>query len=98
MVMKFEWHEQKNTINRNKHGITFIEAITAFDDPFALITLDEKHSENEKREWLIGKSDIPGGVVVIFTVRFKNIYRIISARPASRKEKLKYEEVKRISI
>ena len=41
---------------------------SAFDDPFALITHDAKHSLVENREWLLGKSDI-GMLVVIFTIR-----------------------------
>jgi uncharacterized DUF497 family protein len=41
-----------------KHGISFNQAITAFDDPFALIAPGEKHSSKEEiREWLIGESD-----------------------------------------
>ncbi|MDM7998407.1 MAG: BrnT family toxin [Acidobacteriota bacterium] len=52
--MKFEWDEEKAHRNILKHGISFDQAITAFDDPFALIAPDEKHSsEGEIREWLI---------------------------------------------
>ena len=74
-------------------------AITAFDDPYALIAMDEKHStEDEKREWIIGKSD-KGVLVVIFTIRQPgNVYRIISARPANRYERKQYEKWKELSL
>lgn len=95
--MKFEWDAKKASINYQKHKIAFEEAITVFDDPFALIAIDEKHStKNELREWIIGEADF-GIIVAIFTIREPgNIYRIISARKANRKEKTKYETFKRI--
>lgn len=96
--MYFEWDDTKATKNAKKHGVTFKQAITAFDDPFALVTLDVKHSTFEKREWLIGESDV-GVLVVVFTVRQPgNIYRVITARKAKRKERKRYEEIKRLSI
>ena len=96
--MRFDWDEKKASGNKKKHGIAFEEAITAFDDPFALIARDPKHSENELREWLIGEAD-PGVVVVIFTIRQPgNIFRIISARRASRKERKSYEKEKKLPV
>jgi uncharacterized protein len=97
--MKFEWDEEKAHRNILKHGISFDQAITAFDDPFALIAPDEKHSgAGEFREWLIGESD-DGVLVVVFTRRWHGqIYRIISARRANRRERKRYEEFKRISL
>jgi uncharacterized DUF497 family protein len=97
--MKFEWDEEKAHRNILKHGISFDQAITAFDDPFALIAPDEKHSsEGEIREWLIGESD-DGVLVVVFTRRWRGqICRIISARRANRRERKRYEEFKRISL
>ena len=96
--MRFEWDATKAGKNAKKHGITFDEAVTAFDDPFALITLDAKHSKSEKREWLLGESDV-GVLVVIFTIRQPgNIYRIISARKAKRKERIRYEQIKQFSV
>ncbi len=97
--MKFEWDEEKAYGNILKHGISFDQAITVFDDPFALISPDEKHSDaGEIREWLIGESD-DGVLVVVFTRRrHGQIYRIISARPANRRERKRYEEFKRVSL
>lgn len=96
--MKFEWNKDKSKQNLKKHGISFDLSITVFDDPFALVAPDEKHSNaNEKREWIIGESD-KGILVVVFTIRSNNVYRIISARKANTREKKIYEEYKRVSI
>jgi uncharacterized DUF497 family protein len=45
--MRFEWDVAKAGRNFDKHGIAFDQAITAFDDPFALIAADERHSRAE---------------------------------------------------
>ena len=97
--MTFEWDSEKAEENHKKHGLSFEQAITAFDDPNALIALDPEHSsQTEVREWLIGKSD-KGVVVVVFTVRQPGpVYRIISARNATKDERRRYEESKGISI
>jgi uncharacterized DUF497 family protein len=97
--MKIDWDPSKEIRNRLKHGISFIEAITAFDDPYALIAPDPTHSlPNERREWLIGESD-KGVLVVVFTRRDAGgILRLISARRASRKERRMYEEIKKLSV
>jgi uncharacterized DUF497 family protein len=97
--MKFEWDEEKAHHNAHKHGISFNYAITAFDDPFALIAPDDKHSSaGEIREWLIGESD-DGVLVVVFTRRWGGqIHRIVSARRANRRERKRYEEFKGISL
>ena len=95
--MDFEWDEKKAKSNLSKHKVSFNLAITVFDDPFALIAPDEKHStSSEKREWIIGESD-NGVLVVIFTIRTKpKRYRIISARKANKKERKTYEQYKGI--
>jgi len=97
--VRFEWDGRKAKSNELKHGVTFEDAITAFDDPFALVAPDPGHSTpEERRQWLIGEADT-GVVVVVFTVRQPgNVHRIISARPASRKERTRYEQGKGVSI
>jgi hypothetical protein len=97
--MRFEWDDEKARFNADKHGIAFHQAITAFDDPFALIASDERRSTTAGiREWLIGESD-DGVLVVVFTKREKGrVYRIVGARRASRRERRRYEEFKRVSL
>ena len=97
--MRFDWDDRKAASNLRKHRIGFDVGITAFDDPFALIAADRSHSTaSEERQWLIGESDV-GVLVVVFTIRHPgNVYRLISARPASRKERFRYEEAKRVPL
>jgi len=97
--MRFAWDPKKAALNLAKHGLSFDQAITAFDDPMALIAPDPKHTTpSELREWLIGRSD-SGVVIVVFTrVQAGQIFRIISARRASRRERRLYEAFKRISL
>lgn len=52
--MRFDWNTAKEEANFKKHGVSFKAAITAFDDPYALVAADPKHSTPEPREWLIG--------------------------------------------
>ena len=95
--MRFDWDSRKAASNKAKHRISFDDAITAFDDPYALIERDEEHSTPaEIREALIGEAE-PGVLIVIFTIREAGaVYRIISARKASKRERKLYEEAKRI--
>jgi uncharacterized DUF497 family protein len=97
--MRFAWDPKKAAVNHDKHGVKFIDAITAFDDPHALIAPDSDHSTSvELRQWLIGNADT-GVLVIIFTIRQPgDVYRIISARPANRKERRQYVESKKLSL
>jgi uncharacterized DUF497 family protein len=97
--VRFEWDEGKAEVNRLKHGVTFMEAITAFDDPWALRAPDPKHSTPpEGRTWLIGEADV-GVLVVVFTIRQPgDRYRLISARRASRRERERYAESKGVPL
>ena len=98
-AVRFDWDAKKAGANLSKHGVTFEQAIGAFDDPFAMLAPDEKHStRQEERFWLIGCS-APGVLVVVFTKRDAGgVVRIISARKASRKERLVYEAFKTIPL
>ncbi|MAC85218.1 MAG: hypothetical protein CL624_13895 [Arcobacter sp.] len=44
--MKFEWNEDKNTLNKQKHGISFEEAKEIFDDALHLSKLDNYELED----------------------------------------------------
>ena len=91
----FEWDERKNLTNIKKHGISFQEAKTCFEDEFAEVFLDTEHSTIEDRHILLGLSEIHKTLVVIHTEKDnkndeQTIIRIISARKATKKEFLYY--------
>jgi len=89
--MLFIWDEDKAKENQRKHRVTFEEAETVFDDPLAKTFLDPDHSEVEERYLDIGHSDKGRLLIVSYTERQERI-RIISCRPAIRKERRNYEE------
>ena len=53
----FDWDENKNRINLEKHGITFEEASTVFFDDRAILFDDPEHSIDEDRFLLLGMSE-----------------------------------------
>ena len=90
-MLKFEWDDKKNQNNIKKHGISFQEAASMFEDDESLIIADDGHSADEERFILIGFSFKANLLVVCHCYREKDlIIRIISARKADSKERQKY--------
>jgi hypothetical protein len=89
MKEKFEWDEKKNRINIKKHGVSFVEAEDAFDDPNAVYDEDDEHSFEEERFIIIGKSKKNSRLLYVCYCERENDekIRIISARKAVRLEK-----------
>ena len=81
--MKFEWDENKNVINKEKHKISFETAAYVFDDPYCIEMFDFEHSIDEDRYIAIGK--VGEVLFVVFTER-KDTIRLISARLATERE------------
>jgi uncharacterized DUF497 family protein len=89
MDLAFEWDEEKANRNDAKHGVTFEEAKTVFNDPFAITVPDPDHSDEEER-WLdIGLSAQGRLLVVWYTERSERI-RIIGSRKATKAEERAY--------
>ena len=92
-MIKFEWDEAKNKANRKKHGVWFEEAAQVFSDPKALQFFDKEHSQDEDRFILVGSSGWDRVLVVIHCEKFgANNISIISARKATKKERMVYEK------
>ena len=89
--MKFEWDDQKAAHNFAKHGVSFEEASSVFNDPFYIDFYDPEHSEEENRFLITGEADEERHLIVAYTER-KNSIRIISARRMTRKERREYEK------
>lgn len=92
MDTRFEWDDQKAFSNVSKHGVSFEEASTVFDNPLAVIFDDDAHSAHELREVIIGHSAQARLLIVMFTERAERVIRIISARQANKREQHDYEE------
>ena len=91
MSLVFEWDPRKARANLRKHGVTFDEACSAFEDILSVTIPDPLHSREEGRFVLIGHSHRGRLLVVVHTDRGNRI-RIISARPATKKERGYHEE------
>lgn len=86
--MTLEYDEIKNQINLRKHGISLTTASHAFNDPDAMITFDELHSDTEDR---CNLTAIVGSHIlfIVYTMRGE-VIRLISARPATKREWERY--------
>ncbi len=92
--MEFEWDAVKADKNLKKHGVSFMEARSVFDDSDALIIPDPDHSESEERFILLGTSYKLRVLIVVHCERSNDVLRIISSRKATRKESAQYHRRK----
>jgi len=89
--LTFEWDSEKARQNLSKHGVSFEEASTVFDDPLSLTVPDRRHSVQERRFVIIGSSAAGRLLVVVHTDSGQTV-RVISARSATKRERKEYEE------
>ncbi len=93
---EFTWDALKAEANIAKHGVTFAEAATVLLDPLALTVFDDAHSQEEDRWFTLGTSSDGKLLAVAHTFQEQSdsvptTARIISARPATRREREQYE-------
>ena len=93
--MQFEWDENKNALNKTKHGVSFEKAQSVFNDPLHISKLDYRFSYFEERWITIGTTSNLELLVVanlFFSDDGEEIIRIISARHANPNERSIYEK------
>lgn len=88
--MNFDWDEQKNQKNINKHGLDFSDAVRLFEHPM-LIQFDGRDNYGEDRYSGIGFLE-GRVVVVIYTEPDQSKIRIISLRKALSYERRQFEQ------
>jgi len=88
--MKFEWDPAKNRANQKKRRVRFEDAVGVFKTTSESVELfDEAHSYDEERFITIGP--VTGGLVlVVWTERYDDLVRVISARWATSSERALY--------
>lgn len=86
----FEWDDDKDKLNLQKHGIGFSLAVRIFDGP-VLTWVDDRSDYGETRYHSIGQIEGIAVLAVIHTDRSGRT-RLISARPANRSERRRYDE------
>ncbi len=87
----FTWDSGNREKNEIKHKVTIQEAEEIFFDSHYILLKDQLHSGKEHRFNIIGITKAGRLLTVTFTVR-KLMVRVISARPAAKKERLIYEK------
>jgi uncharacterized DUF497 family protein len=98
--MQYEWDEEKNRLNQEKHGISFEMAALVFEDERCLVRLDRIDETGEQRWHAIGAARIEPDVAVVLLVvhvyreetNAEEITRIISARKAENNDIVRYQE------
>jgi uncharacterized DUF497 family protein len=87
--VQYEWDEGKASENLRKHGVDFVDAIAALEDPNRLEEIDARFAYGEERIQVIGMSQ---GTVffAVVTFRGEHMCRIISARKATKHEQDRY--------
>ena len=89
--IQFEWDSHKSDSNVQRRGISFGTACEAFFDPF-LQSVEVEKVDDEFREAIIGMTVAWKLLYVVYTIRNEDKFRIISARPVTKIERVKYEE------
>jgi uncharacterized protein len=87
----FTWDPAKAEANERKHGVSFDEAKSAFGDPLSVTVDDPRHSMDEARMVLFGRS-VAGRLLAVMHTERGSAIRIISARLVTRHERREYEE------
>jgi uncharacterized DUF497 family protein len=91
--MRVVWDQTKNELNRRKHGLSFEEAskLLENEDSERLEIYDVEHSDSEDRFIAIGTIE-RGTIVAVYAEPAEGVVRLISARPASKREELWFLE------
>jgi len=92
--MQFEWDLAKAEKNLRKHGVAFPEAASVFGDPLSDTFPDPDHSIGEVRFVTVGRS-LAGRLLVVGHTDRADTIRIITARPATSRERRYYENASR---
>ena len=92
--IRFEWDPLKAAANLRDHGVAFAEAVTVFTDDYAL-TREDPDSFDEQRFVTLGMSATSALLVVVITLRERDIYRPISAWKANKPQRRLYEKNRR---
>ena len=87
--MQYEWDKGKAADNLRNHGVDFVDAIEALEDPNRLEDIDSRFAYNEERIQIIGMAH-GKALFVVVTFRSEDMCRIISARKATKHEQDRY--------
>ncbi len=87
----FEWDEGNSEKNWASHRVTRSECEQVFFNLPFVVADDQKHSHNEPRYYVLGRTDTARKLFIVFTIR-GSLIRVISARDMNRGERGIYDE------
>ena len=87
---RFVWDAQKASTNIAKHDVSFETACQVFFDPF--VTVEDASTASERRDAAIGLTEDWSLLFVVNISLEGDTIRIISARPATARERKLYED------
>ncbi len=94
-IKGFQWDKENIEKNRQKHKVLNSECELVFFNEPLIIADDVKHSQKEKRWFVLGRTELDRKLFIVFTIRNK-IIRVISARDMTKRERKIYnEEIKK---
>ena len=85
----FDWDEGNQFKNWIKHQVSASECEEVFFNLPLFLSDDQKHSQDERRYYVLGQTNKNRRLFVSFTIRDTRI-RVISVRDMSRKERKIY--------
>jgi len=78
----YTWTEEKNRLNKKKHGFYLSEIVDVFDDPHLIDWYDREHSSTEEDRYIcLGRLHDTVILFVVFTEQGEDIH-LITARKA----------------
>lgn len=92
--MRIDWDPGKARANLIEHGVSFAEAATVLTDDYAL-TREDPDAVGEQRFVTMGMGATGSLLIVVYTHREPNTYRIISAWKAHKRQRIQYEKNRR---
>jgi hypothetical protein len=87
----FDWDQWNVQKNEDKHGVSRLEAESAFYDPRLRLFEDAWHSSIREARYVLYGRSLEARVLMVGFIRRGRKVRVITARPASRKERRIYE-------
>ena len=90
--MIFEWDDDKDSSNLERHDLGLSDGISVFDDPNRLELYDDRVNYGEDRFITIGMNESARVLTVVFTEREEDTIRLISVRKATKSEQRQYAQ------
>ena len=92
----FTWTQEKNLLNKKKHGFYFSDIVDVFDDPHLIEWYDREHSTMEEDRYIcLGKLHDTVILIVVFIEKGENIHLITAREAELIEERLYYEHYRK---